>query len=238
MTVRSDAVFLVDVDNTLLDNDAISADIVRFLDDAVGPAGRRLYWEIFEELRAELGYADYLGALQRYRIAQPTDVHLLQLSDFLINYPFSERLLDGALEAIGHLNQFGPVVVLSDGDVVFQPLKVSRSGIAAAVGGRVLIYIHKEKMLDDVEHRYPADRYVMFDDKLRILSAMRDVWKSRLTTVFVRQGHYAMDPDLVARYSAADVSLDSIALASTLSPAMLGLGEPTHGQALERGLPA
>ena len=210
MSKQHDVAFLVDVDNTLLDNDAIISDIMQFLDAVVGHEGQRVYWKIFDELRAELGYADYLGALQRYRMAQPRGVHLLQLSSFLVNYPFATRLVPGALEAIQHLGRWGPVVILSDGDVVFQPVKVERSGLAAAVDGRVLIYIHKERMLDDVELRYPARHYVMIDDKLRILAAMRDSWGSRLTTIFPRQGHYAHDSKLLAKYPAADVSVDTI----------------------------
>lgn len=205
-----DVVFLVDVDNTLLDNDVIIKDIMQYLEKAIGHAGQQRYWKIFDDLRAELGYADYLGALQRYRNVQPRDIHLLELSSFLVNYPFATRLYPGALEVIRHLGQWGLVVVLSDGDVVFQPLKVERSGISAAVDDRVLIYIHKEEMLKDVEQRFPAQHYVMIDDKLRILDAMRTVWGSRLTTVFPGQGHYAHDADLVARYPAADLSVESI----------------------------
>jgi FMN phosphatase YigB (HAD superfamily) len=223
MNGRQEAVFLVDVDNTLLDNDGVTGDIMAFLTDAIGVAGQRLYLEIFEGLRTELGYADYLGALQRYRIAQPTDVHLLELSSYLVNYPFAERLYPGALEAIQKLRELAPVVILSDGDVVFQPLKVERSGISAAVDGNVLIYIHKEKMLDDVERRYPAGHYVMFDDKLRILSDMHEAWGSKLTTVFLRQGHYANDPGITARYRTADLSVDSMTAAASLGPAAFGL---------------
>ena len=207
---RSDVVFLVDVDNTLLDNDSVIGDIMHFLEDTIGTDGQRRYWEIFGQLRSELGYADYLGALQRYRVAEPKDVHLLQLAAYLIDYPFAGRLYPGALQVIKHLGQWGPVVILSDGDVVFQPRKVERSGLSAAVEGRVLIYVHKERMLDDVEARYPATHYVMIDDKLRILDAMKTAWGTRLTTVFPRQGHYAMDPEILRRYPAADVSVDAI----------------------------
>jgi FMN phosphatase YigB (HAD superfamily) len=206
----SDVVFLVDVDNTLLDNDAVIGDLRHHLVDAFGRECERRYWEIFEELRSALGYADYLGALQRYRIERPRDPRLLEISLYLLHYPFASRVYPGAFDAIRHLGRSGPVVILSDGDVVFQPRKVERSGLWAAVAGDVLIYIHKEEMLEDVERRYPAERYVMVDDKVRILAAMKDVWRDRLTTVFVRQGHYANDPAVLAAYRTPDLTIDRI----------------------------
>jgi FMN phosphatase YigB (HAD superfamily) len=205
-----DVVYLIDVDNTLLDNDSVIEDLKRHLLRTFGPVREQRYWAIFEELRQELGYADYLGALQRYRVENPRDPHLLGLSIFLLHYPFADRVYPGALELIAHLQAQGRVVILSDGDVVFQPRKVERAGLWAAVNGDVLIYIHKEQMLDDVEQRYPASRYVMVDDKIRILAEMKAIWQERLTTVFVRQGHYAHDGQLVQRYPAADVSVDRI----------------------------
>jgi FMN phosphatase YigB (HAD superfamily) len=202
-------VFLLDVDNTLLDNDRVTSDLARHLENEVGPDGQKRYFALFEELRAELGYADYLGALQRYRAEFPRDSRLLTLSSFLIDYPFANRLYPEALDVIEHLGAFGPTVILSDGDVVFQPRKVERSGLFEAVEGRVLIYIHKELELDDVERRYPAEHYVLVDDKLRILTAVKSVWCERLATVFVRQGHYARDP-AVAAYPPADIAVDRI----------------------------
>jgi FMN phosphatase YigB (HAD superfamily) len=202
--------YLLDVDNTLLDNDAVVVDLKRYLMDAVGVEREQRYWTLFEELRSELGYADYLGALQRYRVERPRDPHLLRLSLFLLHYPFGDRLYPGALEAIGRLRRTAPVVILSDGDVVFQPHKIERSGLWNAVGGDVLIYIHKEQMLDDVEQRYPARHYVMVDDKLRILTAMKEIWGDRLTTVFVRQGHYAHDLSIVAASPTPDLTIDRI----------------------------
>jgi FMN phosphatase YigB (HAD superfamily) len=211
MTTRPhDAVFLLDVDNTLLDNDAVADDLRRHLTDAFGAERQKRYWTLFEQLRSELGYADYLGALQRYRIENPRDAHLLQISFYLVDYPFADRLYPGALDAIKHLGGWGPTVILSDGDVVFQPRKVQRSGLLEAVGGRVLIYIHKEKELEDVAQRYPARHYVLVDDKIRILTAVKSAWKGRVTTVFVRQGHYALDAAEVARYPAADVTIERI----------------------------
>jgi FMN phosphatase YigB (HAD superfamily) len=207
----TDLVSLIDVDNTLLNNDAVIADLRRYLLDRFGHECERRYWQIFEDLRAELGYADYLGALQRYRLEQPREPRVLEIALYLMHYPFSDRVYPGALDAIARLSALGPVVILSDGDVVFQPRKVERSGLWAAVEGRVLIYVHKEEMLDDVELRYPARRYVMIDDKLRILAAMKASWGDRVTTVFVRQGHYAHDPALVAAYPAADVTVEQIA---------------------------
>jgi hypothetical protein len=205
-----DVVFLVDVDNTLLDNDRVTADLMRHLEREIGHERQRTYWAIFEELRTELGYADYLGALQRYRIAYPRDSHVLVVSDYLVNYPFANRLFPGSLDAIDHLKQWGPVVILSDGDVVFQPRKVHRSGLFEAVDGHILIYIHKEEELDDVERRYPARHYVLIDDKLRILTAVKEHWGARLTTIFPRQGHYAHDPKILASHPPADISIDRI----------------------------
>jgi FMN phosphatase YigB (HAD superfamily) len=203
-------VFLIDVDNTLLDNDAVIEDLRRHLIDAFGVECQQRYWELFEQLREELGYADYLGALQRYRVERPRDPHLLRISLFLLHYPFADRLYPRALDVIARLRRLGRVVILSDGDVVFQPRKVERSGVWAAVDGEVLIYVHKEQMLDDVERRYPARRYVAVDDKVRILAAIKAVWRERLTSVFVRQGHYASDAQLVKSYPPPDVSVDRI----------------------------
>ena len=204
-------VYLLDVDNTLLDNDAVAADLRQYLTDAFGEASQREYWRLFEELRTELGYADYLGALQRFRLEHPVDPQVLAISRYLIDYPFADRLYPGALELIADLATSGTPVILSDGDAVFQPRKIDRSGLWAAVDGRVLVYIHKEQMLADVERRFPADRYVMVDDKLRLLTAIKQVWGARVTTVFVRQGHYAVDPAVLAAFPPADVSVDRIA---------------------------
>ena len=191
-------VFLFDVDNTLLDNDRVIADLMRHLEQKVGHDCQQRYWQIFEQLRTDLGYADYLGALQRYRVENQHEPALLAVSRFLVNYPFATRLYPDSLDAVEHVKQWGKAVVLSDGDVVFQPRKVERSGIAEAVEGNVLIYIHKEKELDDVEKRYPAGHYVLVDDKLRILTEVKRIWGTKVTTVFPRQGHYALDARLVA----------------------------------------
>jgi FMN phosphatase YigB (HAD superfamily) len=203
-------VFLLDVDNTLLDNDKVAADLRRHLTSAFGAQRQERYWTLFEQLRSELGYADYLGALQRYRIENPHDTHLLEISSYLVDYPFANRLYPGSIDAIEHLSQWGPTVILSDGDVVFQPRKIERSGLFDAVSGRVLIYIHKERELEDVERRYPARHYVLVDDKLRILAAVKNVWGPRLTAVFPRQGHYARDPEALATYAPADVTIERI----------------------------
>jgi FMN phosphatase YigB (HAD superfamily) len=210
----SDVVFLLDVDNTLLDNDRIVVDLRRHLEREFGGANADRYWTIFEALRGELGYADYLGALQRYRrdvqAEGPYAQQLLLMSSFLIDYPFGERLFPQALDVVARLGTFGPTVILSDGDVVFQPRKVRRSGLWDAVDGRVLIYVHKELMLEAVQRHYPARRYVMVDDKLRVLASMKAVWQERLTTVFPRQGHYAFDPVIIASYPAPDVTIERI----------------------------
>jgi FMN phosphatase YigB (HAD superfamily) len=201
-------VFLLDVDNTLLDNDRVTGDLKRHLASRVGEESQR-YWEIFEALRKELGYADYLGALQRYRVENPHDTRLLEISHYLVDYPFANRLYPGSLDVIEHLDGFGTTVVLSDGDVVFQPRKVARSGLFETVHGRVLIYIHKEQELEQVERLYPAEHYVLIDDKIRILTAIKKVWGSRVTTVFPLQGHYALAPD-VADYPPADINVERI----------------------------
>jgi len=206
----SKVVFLFDVDNTLLDNDRVTADLKRHLEAQVGPERAGRYWAIFEELRRELGYADYLGALQRYRVENPRDPNLLTVSRFLVNYPFANRLYPNSLDVLEKAKALGPAVILSDGDVVFQPRKVDRSGLFEAVDGNVLIYVHKEKELDDVEKRFPAERYVLVDDKLRILAAIKAAWGRRVTTVFPRQGHYALDPEAAAKYPAADVTVERI----------------------------
>jgi len=203
-------VFLFDVDNTLLDNDAVQNDLSAHLEREVGLASRDRYWEIFDQLRAELGYADYLGALQRYRLEHPDDQQLMRISLFFLDYPFVDRLYPGALAVLAYCRTFGPTVILSDGDVVFQPRKIQRAGLWDAVEGRVLVYLHKEQMLSAVEQRYPAGHYVMIDDKLRILAAMKQVWGERLTTVFPRQGHYAHDPRDTAALPPADVTLGRI----------------------------
>lgn len=203
-------VFLFDVDNTLLDNDRVSADLRRFLEKEVGAQRSNRYWEIFEELRSELGYADYLGALQRYRVENAYDTHLLAVSTYLINYPFANRLFPNSLDVIEHCRQWGKVVILSDGDVVFQPRKVERSGLFEAVEGNILIYIHKEHELADVKRRYPAEHYVLVDDKIRILTAIKEIWDAKVTTVFPKQGHYAFDEKEVAKYPPADIIIERI----------------------------
>ncbi|MGD0695089.1 MAG: HAD family hydrolase [Terriglobia bacterium] len=206
----SKTVFLFDVDNTLLDNDRVTEDLRRHLESQVGLERAHHYWEIFENLRAELGYADYLGALQRYRIEDPHDPNLFAVSYFLLGYPFANRLFPGSIDAVEHAQRYGTAVILTDGDVVFQPHKVYRSGLYEVFGGKVLIYVHKEQELDHIAQLYPAERYVVLDDKLRILSAIKDVWNARVTTVFVRQGHYALDPTVSTKYPAPDITLDRI----------------------------
>jgi FMN phosphatase YigB (HAD superfamily) len=201
-------VFLVDVDNTLLDNDRIQDDLRRHLEHEFGAAARDRYWAILEARFVELGYRDYLGALQRYRVEHPEDVHLMMMSSYLVDYPFASRLFPGALDVLERLRGWGPTVILSDGDVVFQPRKVQRSGIWQAVDGHVLIYIHKEEALDDVERRYPAQHYVLVDDKPRILAAVKETWGDRVTTIFPRQGQYARD---ASAYRPADVTIERIA---------------------------
>jgi FMN phosphatase YigB (HAD superfamily) len=206
---RSPVVFLFDVDNTLLNNDRVADDLRHHLTREVGAQRQERYWAIFEEIRQQLGYADYLGALQRYRIEYPHDYHLLEVSTFMVNYPFANRLFPGSLDAIEHVSNFGTTAILSDGDVVFQPRKVERSGLFEAVEGRVLIYIHKQQELEEVEKQYPADHYVLIDDKVKILTDVKQIWGTRVTTVFPRQGHYVLADD-VASYPKPDITISRI----------------------------
>lgn len=209
MSDGNGVVFLFDVDNTLLDNDRVSDDLRRHLTREVGAERQERYWAIFEELRQQLGYADYLGALQRYRVENPHDSHLLAVSYYLIDYPFANRLFPGSIDAVEHTAAMGTPVILSDGDVVFQPRKVRRSGLYEAFAGRVLIYIHKEEELGEVSKLYPAGHYVLIDDKVRILSAVKKIWGERVTTVFPRQGHYATAAD-VAKFPKPDITIERI----------------------------
>jgi FMN phosphatase YigB (HAD superfamily) len=205
-------VFLFDVDNTLLDNDHVVSDLMGYLEREIGYERQQRYWAYFEQLRTELGYADYLGALQRYRIEYPRDTRILAVAHYLIDYPFANRLFSNSLDVIEHTRRFGEAAIVSDGDVVFQPLKIRRSGLMDSFDSRVLIYIHKEQELDDIAKHYPADHYVFVDDKVRILAAVKRAWNSQVTTVFPRQGHYAMDEKEVAKYRKPDLSIEHIAM--------------------------
>ena len=206
----SNVVFFFDVDNTLLNNDYVARDLKHHLVSKIGEASALRYWEIFEQLRKELGYADYLGALQRYRIENPRDLKVLAVSHFMVDYPFANRLFPESIDAVAHAQRLGRAVILSDGDVVFQPRKIARSGLHEIFEGHVLIYIHKELELDAAEEKYPATHYVMVDDKVRILTAVKKHWGDRVTTVFPRQGHYALDAAEVAKYPKPDITLERI----------------------------
>jgi FMN phosphatase YigB (HAD superfamily) len=206
----NEVVFLVDVDNTLIDNDRIQTDIKAYLERQYGAPSRDRYWAILEQLFEELGYRDYLGALQRYRVEHPQDMHLLSMSSFLVDYPFADRLYPESLDVLERLRQWAPTVLLTDGEVVFQPRKVERSGLSEAVNSHVLIYIHKELALDDVEARYPALHYVLVDDKPRVLAAVKEAWGTRVTTVLPRQGQYAHDANALSSFAAPDVTVDRI----------------------------
>ena len=229
MTPQDSIVFLVDVDNTLIDNDRIQVDMRQYLEREFGALCRDRYWTIQERLFAELGYRDYLGALQRYRVEYPDDMNVLSMSAFFLDYPFGDRLYPGALEVVARLRAWGRTVILTDGDAVFQPRKVERSGVWAAAGGSVLIYVHKEESLEDVERRYPARHYVLVDDKLRILAAVKQAWGERVTTVFPRQGQFASDAKVLASYPDADLTIERIGdlLAYDL-PALVAGSRPTQ----------
>ena len=207
---KTDTVFLFDVDNTLLDNDRIQADLGAHLARYYGKSVRDRFWNIFEQLRTELGYADYLGALERYRLEAMHEPRLLRMANWLVDYPFQDRLYLNAIAVVRRAQRAGTVAILSDGDAVFQPRKVERSGLWTVFGDNVLIYIHKELELADVENHFPARHYVMIDDKLRILDAIKRRWGDRVTTVFPRQGHYATDPKQMAKFPPADISIDHI----------------------------
>ena len=210
MTKDHDVVFLFDVDNTLLDNDQVQAELKTHLAEAYGPAARDRYVAILAQLVNELGYTDYLGALERLRIEMMHRPEVLRMSSWLVDYPFANRLFPHALEVVRHVAQWGLTVILSDGDAVFQPRKVERSGLWKAFEDRVLIYIHKEQELEYVERLYPARHYVLIDDKLRILATVKKAWGDRVTTVFPKQGHYAFDPSILAEYPRADLEIDKI----------------------------
>lgn len=203
-------VFLFDVDNTLLDNDRVQRDLSDHLAKHYGERARDRYWSLFEDLRGSLGYADYLGALQRYRLEELHNPKVLRIANWLADYPFADRLYPHALDVVRHLGSHGPTVILSDGDAAFQPRKIERSGLWSAFADNVLIYVHKERVLEDVARLYPARRYVMIDDKLRILEAVKQHWGDRVTTVFPRQGHYALDPAELERWRPADLSVDAV----------------------------
>jgi FMN phosphatase YigB (HAD superfamily) len=223
MPQTDDVVFLFDVDNTLLDNDRVQQDLLDYLEREHGGTARDRYSAIFEDLRGQLGYADYLGALERLRLERLHDPRILRMASWLVDYPFPQRLYPFALDVVAHVQQWGKAVILSDGDAVFQPRKVDRSGLWQAVGGRVLIYVHKENELDDVARLFPARRYVMIDDKLRILDAIKTAWGERVITVFPRQGHYARDPAVLARYPAADVHVEQIGDILAVEPVTFGM---------------
>ena len=210
MTTPHDTVFLFDIDNTLLDNDRVQADMSTHIGVTYGQEARERFWAIFEQLRAEIGYADYLGALERYRLEAMHHPRLLRLANWLVDYPFQERVYPGALDVVRRAQLVGTTAVLSDGDAVFQPRKVEKSGIWPVFGDNVLIYVHKELELADVENHFPARHYVLVDDKLRILDAVKRIWGERVTTVFPRQGHYATDPNEVAKYPPADITIERI----------------------------
>jgi FMN phosphatase YigB (HAD superfamily) len=228
MSATVPVVFLIDVDNTLLDNDAVLDDLRQQVQRRLGLDRWERYRSILVAIWEELGYRDYLGALQRYRDEHPHDTRLPELSLLLMDYPFAERLYPGALEVVARLRGWAPTVILTDGDVIFQPRKVQQSGLWPAVDGQVLIYIHKERELEDVERHYPADHYVLIDDKLTILTPVKRVWGSRVTTVFPRQGQYAHDPKLLASHPSPDLTIERIAdLLSYDLPTLLAAGRPS-----------
>jgi len=226
-------VFLLDVDNTLLDNDGFAADLTARLDRDFGAMERERYWSIYNKLRDELGFADYLGALQQFRLGHEYHPGLVPLSNFLLEYPFGERLFPGALEAVAHMGTLGATVILSDGDIVFQPRKIAHAGLGHAVEGRVLVYVHKERMTEAIQRAFPATHYVMVDDKPQLLAAMKRIFGAHITTIFVKQGHYAREAEHLVIDPAPDKTVMHIADLLDLAATDFPLGEPAGQARLE-----
>jgi FMN phosphatase YigB (HAD superfamily) len=231
MSKSDQVVFLFDCDNTLLDNDRIQSDLRAHITHEFGSDECDRYWKLFEQLRTQLGYVDYLGAMQQFRFGATNYPALLRLPGFLLDYPFADRLYPGALQTVAHCATMGSTVMLSDGDIVLQPRKIERAGLMQAVDGRVLIYVHKEQMLDDMQRAYPAAHYVMVDDKPALLAAIKAVLKERVTTVLPRQGHYALDPANGSKYPPADISIERIANLNDIDlPALLNAARTVSTQ--------
>ncbi len=190
-------VFLIDVDNTLIDNDAVKKDLDEHITVELGPALAARFWEIYEQARKERETVDIPLALSRLRtqtsLADMDEQTYLHVHSIFDNYPFFERLYPGTLETLHYLRTLGLTVIVSDGDRFFQAEKIFASNLAEAVEGRVLIYIHKQQHLDEIVRQYPADHYVMIDDKPEILADTKELWGKRVTTAFVQQGKYAAE---------------------------------------------
>jgi FMN phosphatase YigB (HAD superfamily) len=223
-----EVVFLLDVDNTLFDNDRFKSDLAARLLQDFGPKDSEAYWAHYDALRNEVGYVDYLAALQRLRADIDETPKLLGMSSFILDYAFPGNLYSDALASIAHLRGLGTPVIFSDGDIVFQPRKIQRSGIWDAVAGRVIVAVHKQAALSAMQHRFPARHYVMVDDKPQILAAMKAVLGDRLTTVFVKQGHYAMESVMATISPAPDRTIDRIGELRSLDLQWLFSDAPAH----------
>ncbi|MBS0192781.1 MAG: HAD family hydrolase [Proteobacteria bacterium] len=204
-------VVLLDVDNTLFDNDRFKDDLAARLLRDLGNDGSALYWQCYEDVRMQLGYVDYLATLQRLRGPLEETPALLHMASFVLDYPFADHLYPDALDAIAHLSSFATTAILSDGDIVFQPRKIQHAGLWDAVQGRVAITVHKERALDAVRARFPANHYAMVDDKPQLLAAMKRSMGDALTTVFVKQGHYAAQAAGAALEPPPDIVVEAIA---------------------------
>jgi hypothetical protein len=204
-----DLVFLLDVDNTLLDNDRAKEDMAARVEDLVGAERAARWWELYEQVRQETDVVDYPRTLTRYRAVFPDEPRFPHLADFILGLPYAGYVYPGALETLTYLRTLGTTVIVSDGDAVYQAAKIARAGLAAAVDDHVLIFLHKEGRIEDVRQRYPAEHYLLIDDKLRILARLKGILGDLVTTLHVAQGHYASSERGI--YPAADLEVPSIA---------------------------
>lgn len=202
--------FLFDVDNTLLDNDRVRAELAETIERIVGPERGEAFWESYEQVRRDRDYVDYPNTIARFGRAFPDEVGYPDVADAILGYPYRAAVFPGAHDVLRQAQRVGPVAILTDGDPVYQPAKVARAGLTEAIDGPVLVFDHKEQHLAEVERRVPAERYVMVDDKPRILAAMSDRLGERMSTLHVCQGRYAHAAEH-DEFPDADRTVDAIA---------------------------
>jgi len=208
---KHELVFLFDVDNTLLDNDRSKADMQTGLLEILGEQGAKRFWELYEEVRAELDVVSYPQTLERFARSWEDKVIARRAADLIDNWPYRDYVYPGSFPALEHITRMGEVAILSDGDDDYQARKIANAGLTKAVGGPadVLIYVHKEEQFADVMRRLPGEHYVLVEDKERILANAKGILGDMLTTVWVKQGHYAHDPKQY-RKPDPDITLESI----------------------------